>query len=237
MPSNKHPKKRSTKNSTRARMGRRYNPRGLGPGSPGQSVSLTTRYAVRLTHGSAKTTNSYVIHPSLSDFGSQLNGFPKYFQFYRINSMTVTVLNPCNVSSNNAANIYQLPYVVMAPVSNGDLPATLDMALAIKGAQHGILSHKYSVTLKPAVEVTTGRWTVSPLLNTKDGLTIDHHGISLWLERGGTGYTYDIIVEVQANFTFIGFDGADDETFEVTHEVVRPGSKPLGIATDRDHVQ
>lgn len=90
-------------------------------------MAVTTRYSVRLTHGSTTTTNSYVISPALNDFTAQLDVLPKFFQFYRIQNLSIRLVNTLNVNmySSNSSAIYQMPYIAVAPVRNGDLPSSL----------------------------------------------------------------------------------------------------------------
>lgn len=115
-------------------------------------MTLTTKYSVRLTHGSADGTNNYFFRPMLSHFDDQVGDFWKFFQFYRMNRIKISLSNCMNVSANNGSTIYQLPFVVVVPVRNGDLPVNLQYAMAYKGAKCAILgSEPMSMQMKPYV--------------------------------------------------------------------------------------
>lgn len=104
--------------------------------------------------------------------------------------------------------MYQIPYACMVPVLNDDVPTTFQEALAYKGARHGIFNRPFSLTTRPNVELTSGVFEPSPAIGTQVTSTV-HHGIYLAIQRGGTGYVSDIIVEVSATIRFYNFDGKD----------------------------
>lgn len=150
------PRNRRTRNGnlTNRKRGKKRSsiPRSVQPGPLKEGFSIHTRYSVRLTQGSTGTTNSYIFRPMLAHFDEQVGDFWRFFQFYRINNFQIRLLNCMNVSANNTTTIYQLPYVVMVPVRNGDLPLDMQYALSYKGAKHGILDSKgLMLSTKPYV--------------------------------------------------------------------------------------
>ena len=63
--------------------------------------------------------------------------------------------------------------------------------------------------MKPAVAVANNVWEVSPRLNTVSGHATQHYGVGFYIQRGGVGYVLDYVVIIEANITFMTFDGPD----------------------------
>lgn len=157
-------------------------------------------------------TNSYVFSPSLADFSDTLSSaFYSHFQFFRINTITVKVENPLPVGGNNASVPLQIPDVVLAPMRNADTYNTFDAAVSATGAVRRLLSTgALSLSMKPCVPVTNGQFVVSPMIDLRNttGPNQNHYGINIFVERGGTGYTFDLMFTTTISVSFLGFDGS-----------------------------
>lgn len=112
---------------------------------------MTTRFTTRQTLAATGTTFAYAFKPSLSLFVDQLNNFHEHFQFFRITNMKVTAVPTMTTAQSNGSTLYQLPYAVVTPIRNGDIPSTIQHALSVKGARHGIFHKPMSLAMKPTV--------------------------------------------------------------------------------------